>query len=333
MRIGGVTIEPPVALAPMSGITDSSFRRLCREAGAGLTWTGLISANAVRYASEKTKELLSLRPEERPVCAQVFGADPEVVAAAAAWAMARGADLVDVNMGCAVPKVLKARAGVALMADPDRAEAMVRATAAAVAPAPLLVKMRRGWQDRGEQAPALAQRVEQAGAAGVVVHPRWARQGFRGQADWSVIREVKAAVGIPVIGSGDIRQPEDAVRMVEETGCDGVMVGRAALGNPWILGQVAAALRGEAVPPPAGREERIAMAARHLELVVADRGEALGVREMRKHFAWYLRGLPEAASLRDQANRARSRAELMAVLERARRSLERDDVLVAEERR
>jgi tRNA-dihydrouridine synthase B len=318
MRIGDLLVDPPVALAPMSGITDLSFRRLCREAGAGLASTGLISANALRYRSEKTRGLLHFPADDHPISAQVFGPDPEVVAAAAAIAVDRGADMVDINMGCAVPKVLKARAGAALMADPERAEAMVRAVVAAVGEVPVGVKLRRGWRDRGEDAATLARRCEGAGAAVVAVHPRWASEGFRGWADWRVIAALKQAVAIPVIGNGDIHDAADAVRMQQETGCDGVMIGRAALGDPWIFTRVAAVLRGEQPPADSSPEERMALVARHLSLVVAEGGEMLGVRRMRKHLGWYLKGLPNAAALRNRVNQAKRQAELLEVLEEAR---------------
>jgi nifR3 family TIM-barrel protein len=317
VRIGALEIEPPVVLAPMSGINDGSFRLLCRDAGAGLVYTGLISANALHYRSAKTDDMVRFSEGEHPVCAQVFGAHPEIVAKAAALAEAHGADVVDINMGCSVPKVLKGRAGAALMADAERAEAMVGAVVSAVR-VPVGVKLRTGWRDRGEDAAALAGRCERAGAAVVAVHPRWVGQRFRGAADWSVIARVKEALDIPVIGSGDVRCAADAVRMQGETGCDGVMVGRAALGNPWIFGEVAAALRGEAGPGRPSVEERVAMAARHVELVVTDKGPTWGVLEMRKHIAWYLKGMPMARALRQRVNRATTGDELVAVLEEAR---------------
>ena len=318
MRIAGFSIQPPVVLAPMSGITDASFRLLCREAGARLAYTGLISANALRYRSPKTKGLLNFSAEDHPICAQIFGADPEVVAAAAAQAAESGADMVDINMGCAVPKVIRAAAGAALMAEPDRAEAVVRAVVAAVGDVPVGVKLRRGWRDRGEDAVALARRCEAAGAAVVAIHPRWVSQDFRGSADWSVIAHAKRAVAVPVIGNGDVRGAADAIRMESETGCDAVMIGRASLGDPWVFGGVAAALRGEAAPVPPSAEARLSLAARHLAMAVADRGETIGVREMRKHLAWYLRGMVSAAALRDRVNRARSEAEARAALDEAR---------------
>jgi len=316
MRIGDLTIDPPVVLAPMSGINDRTFRLLCREHGASVVWTGLISANALHFGSQKTLDMLHFLPSELPVCAQIFGSDPHLVAAAAR-AAERAAPLLDLNMGCSAAKVVKARAGVALMAEPERAEAMVRACVEAVR-VPVLVKMRTGWTSRGEDAVALSQRCERAGAAAVTVHPRGARQGFRGRADWSVIAGVKQAVGIPVIGNGDVRSADDALRMREETGCDAVMVGRAALGYPWIFREIGAALRGEERPAPPSVDERVALAARHVRLAVADRGEKVGVREMRKHIAWYLRGMPMARVLRERANRATSEAELLSLLSEAR---------------
>jgi tRNA-dihydrouridine synthase B len=317
VRIANLTIDPPLALGPMSGITDASFRLLCHEAGAGLVYSGMISANALHFGSERTDGLMDFRPDEGPVCAQVFGAEPEIVAAAAVEVERQGAALVDLNMGCAVPKVLKAHSGVALMADPERAEAMIRAVVQAVR-IPVVVKLRRGWHDRGEGAVEMARRAERAGAAMLAVHPRWAGQHFRGEADWAVIGEVKRAVAIPVFGNGDVRGGADAVRMVEQTGCDGVMIARAALGNPWLLAEAAAALRGEPLPPPPTVEQRLSVARRHIELVMAERGEEVGSREMRKHLSWYLHGLPGARALRDLANHAASHEDLLNVLEVAR---------------
>ena len=316
MRIGSLTLNPPVALAPLSGINDRSFRLICRELGASIVWTGLISGNALQHRNGKSEDLLRFLPAEHPVCAQVFGAEPGVVAAAVVEAERHGADLVDINMGCSVPKVLKGRAGAALMADPERGEAIVRACVEAAA-VPVLVKLRTGWRDRGEGAVEMARRCEGAGAAAVSVHPRWAGERFRGAADWSVIARVKEAVGIPVIGNGDIRSGADAVRMRAETGCDGVMVGRAALGNPWIFRQVGAALAGEPAPPAPTVGERIALAQRHVSLAAADRGARVGVREMRKHLAWYLKGMPMARALRERANRATTEQELLDILEEA----------------
>lgn len=317
MRIGSLSIDPPVALAPMSGINDRPFRLLCREMGASVVWTGLISANALGFRSRKTENLLRFLPKEHPVCAQIFGAEPEVVARAAVEAERHEADLVDINMGCSVPKVLKGRAGAALMADPERGEAIVRACVEA-ASVPVVVKLRTGWGDRGADAVEMAGRCERAGAAAVSVHPRWVGQRFRGAADWDVIRRVREAIAIPVIGSGDVNSAGDAVRMRERTGCDGVMIGQAALGYPWIFREAGAALSGELTPPPPTIEERVELAAHHVSLAVADRGPKWGVREMRKHVSWYLKGMPMARSLREKANRATAEADLLAILEEAR---------------
>jgi len=291
MQIDSLFIEPPVALAPMSGINDRSFRLICREWGARL--------------------------EEHPICAQIFGPEPDVVSRAAMEAERRGADLIDINMGCSVPKVLKGRSGADLMADPERGEAIVRACVAVV-DLPVLVKVRTGWQDKGEDAVGMALRCERAGAAAITVHPRWGGQQFRGSADWSVITRVKKAVRIPVIGSGDIKSSADAVRMRAETECDGVMIGRAALGNPWVFADVSAALLGRKSPSPPTSEERLQVAERHVRLAIADRGERVGAREMRKHVSWYLKGLPMARSLREKSNHATSESDLLAVLAEAR---------------
>jgi tRNA-dihydrouridine synthase B len=317
MQLGSLSLDPPVFLAPMSGINDRSFRLLCREMGAGAVWTGLISANALQFGSEKSEDLLRFAPGEHPVCAQIFGAEPALVAQAAAQAERHGADLVDVNLGCSVPKVLKGRAGAALMADPERAEAIVRACVQAVS-CPVLAKMRSGWKDRGEDAVQLSRRCERAGAAAVTIHPRWVGQLFLGRADWSIIALTKQSLSIPVIGSGDIRSAADALRMRSETGCDAVMIGQAALGNPWVFRECAAALAGQEAPPPPTLEDRLALAERHIGLVVADRGEAVGVREMRKHLAWYLRGIPTARALRERTNRATRAADLLDILTAAR---------------
>jgi nifR3 family TIM-barrel protein len=321
MRIRDLTIDPPIVLAPMSGITDIAFRTLCREMGAALAYTGLISANALRYRSAKTRTLLDFPPHDHPIAVQVFGADPDVVAAAADIAVGAGADMVDINMGCSVPKVLRANAGAALMADLERAVAMVKAVVSAVAGTPVGVKLRSGRRGSYPDAVEFAKRFEDVGLSFIAVHPRWIGQGFRDTADWAMIARVREAVSMPVIGNGDVHHADDAVRMRAETGCDAVMIGRPCLGNPWVFAQMAAGMRGDPAPTAPSLEERIAMAGKHLSLIIDDRGEDVGVREMRKHVAWYLKGIPDAAAFRERANRAKSLLELQATLEGARRGL------------
>ena len=311
MRIGDLTIVPPVILAPMAGVTNRPFRRLCRRFGAGLVCTEMISARALTYRNLRTEAMLHIGDDERPVSAQLLGADPEVMARAARIVVDRGADIVDINMGCAVPKVLKTGGGAALLERPDQAAAVVAAVAAAV-DRPVTVKMRLA---RGDFDPAsFAAGCVSAGAAAVAVHPRLTGGRYPGPADWSVIARVKAAVPVPVIGSGDVRGPEDARRMFGETGCDGVMVARAALGRPWIFRSIAHFLAtGEllAEPDPA---ERLTVAADHARSLVAELGEQVAAREMRKHLLWYARGFPRARAWRERAARVRSWPEIASLL-------------------
>lgn len=312
-RIGGLELAHPVLAAPMAGVTDKAFRLLAREAGAALVYTEMLSARALARESRRTREMLDLSGEQPPVAVQIFGNDPREMAAAARQAEAAGAALVDINMGCPTPKVVKNGDGAALLRDLPRALDIVRACVEAVR-VPVTVKMRRGWEEGEEVAPELAAAAEAAGASAVAVHGRFRSQFYQGRADWPAIRRVVEAVRIPVIGNGDVRSPRDAFLLLEETGCRAVMIGRAALGNPWIFGRVARYLeRGEEVPPPPPAV-RVEMALRHLRLQVRYKGEQVGVRQMRKHLAWYLRGLPGAASLRQQLHRVESLAEAEAVL-------------------
>lgn len=316
LRIGSLEIAPPVALAPMAGVTDLVFRGLAKEQGCGLVCTEMISARALVHGNARTLELLRWDEAQRPVGVQLFGADPAVMAEAAVRVQALGADLVDVNMGCPVARIVGNGEGAALLRDPQRAASVVRAMAGAV-DIPVTAKLRRGWSVGEETAPELAERLEDAGAAGLTIHGRYRSQGYSGQADWGVIRRVVRRVDIPVLGNGDVRTPTDARRMLEETGCAGVAVGRAALGDPWIFRRIANLLeRGEPGPEPTW-EERLAMAARHARLLTAAVGEEHAVPRMRKHVAWYLRGRPGAAQLRRRAFEARTLAELEEALRRA----------------
>lgn len=313
MKIAHIDIPNPVVLAPMAGVTDLVFRRICHEMGCGLLMTEMISDMGLVHSQQRTFRLVEIGEWEHPISVQIFGSDPVPMERAAAIVTEIGGDLIDINMGCPAPKIVKNGEGSALMLDPARAEAIVRAVVR-VAKQPVTVKMRAGWDSDHINAVELAKRVEAAGAAAVAVHGRTREQFYAGKADWGVIARVKQAVRIPVIGNGDIWHPTDAARLLRETGCDGVMIGRGVLGNPWLIKQTVHYLQtGEMLPDP-NPEERIAMAIRHLRDLVAQKGDYTGPREMRKHAAWYLKGLRGAAQIREQINQAKSQSEMEAVL-------------------
>ncbi len=315
MNIGGVRLANPVIAAPMAGVTDRAFRSLAREAGCGLVCTEMVSDQALIYGSARTETILGILGEPGPLAVQIFGSNPAYMERAAAMAAARGPQIIDINMGCPTPKIVRNGEGAALMRNPRLAYDVARAVVAA-AGLPVTVKMRKGWDEDQVNAVELAVLMEKAGVSAVTVHGRTRSQFYSGRADWNIIGEVKRAVGIPVIGNGDVREPEDARRMLDQTGCDGVMVGRAAMGNPWVFAQIIHYLEtGEKLPPPT-REERVSTALRHLDLLVGLKGEYIGVREMRKHAAWYLKGVPGAAGIRQDLNAARSREEMAGIIRR-----------------
>lgn len=302
LKIGSLTMDNPITSAPMAGISDKAFRVLAREMGCGLVWTEMISDQALVYGNRKTEQLLDIEGEH-PVCVQLFGSRPETLARAAQMAVERGADLIDINMGCPTPKIVKNCGGAALMKDPDTAARIVSAVVEAVA-VPVTVKIRKGWDEDHPDAVEFARLAEAAGAAAVTVHGRFRGDFFSGRADWSIIRRVKEAVNIPVIGNGDVWSGADAGRMLDETGCDGVMIGRAARGNPWIYRDAVHFLRtGMELPPPTPAE-RVEMALKHFDLLICFKGEDKAVLEMRKHAAWYTRGLRGGARLRERLHTA-----------------------------
>lgn len=306
--IGQVTLEAPVILAPMAGVCDLPYRVIARHYGAAMVCTEMVSDKGLLYRNKNTFSMLCIDPEEHPLSMQIFGADPVTMAKAAEEIEKAGADIVDINMGCPVNKVVKNNEGSALMRDLPRAESIVRAVVEAVS-IPVTVKMRTGWNDSSFTAPELAKRVEQAGAAAVTVHGRTREQFYSGKADLAKIKAVVDAVSIPVIGNGDVTDGPTALHMFETTGCQAIMVGRGAQGNPWIFPQVREYLRTGKLLPPPSLEERFTQLLSHLDSLVAYKGDYIGLREMRSHAAWYTKGLHGSAKLRARFNKAKTVAE------------------------
>ena len=313
MKIGSVQLESVVLAAPMAGVTGKAFRILAKEAGCGLVCTEMVSDQALLYGNPKTLKLVDLSGEPPPVCVQIFGSQPGYMARAAKIAEELGAAVIDINMGCPTPKIVKNGEGAALMRDPKKAARIVKEVAGAVS-VPVTVKMRKGWDEGSVNAVEVALRAEEAGARAITVHGRTRAQFYSGRADWRIIAEVKKAVRVPVIGNGDIWQPQDALAMMVQTGCDGVMIGRAALGNPWIFSRTVHYLKtGEILPEPS-LEERVLTALRHAGLLVEIKGEKTAVLEMRKHASWYIKGVRGAAALREKIVRIKSISELRDLL-------------------
>ena len=313
LTIGNVELENPYILAPMAGVTDLPFRLLCREQGAGLLCMEMVSAKAIQYNNKNTKALLEIHPEEPPVSLQLFGSDPEVISEIAKQIEELPFSILDINMGCPVPKIVRNGEGSALMKQPKLVHEIVSKTVKAIEK-PVTVKIRKGFDDSCINAVEIAKIIEDAGASAVAVHGRTREQYYSGKADWDIIRQVKEAVSIPVIGNGDVVSGESAIAMQKETGCDGVMIGRGAQGNPWIFSELLAYDRTGEMPARPTKEEIKQMIHRHGVLQVKYKGEYLGIREMRKHVSWYTSGLPNSAKLRGEINAVESLEELESLL-------------------
>lgn len=301
LTIGNVTLDNNIILAPMAGVTDLPFRLLCSEQGAGLTCMEMVSAKAILYKNKNTEALLEIHPEEGPTSLQLFGSDPKILSEMAKQIEKRPFSILDINMGCPVPKVVNNGEGSALMKQPKLVGEIVSAVSKAIEK-PVTVKIRKGFDEQNVNAVEIAKIAEEAGAAAVAVHGRTREQYYAGEADWEIIARVKEAVSIPVIGNGDITDGISARKMMELTGCDGVMVGRAARGNPWLFRQIIAYLRDGTVLPRPDIAEVKEMLLRHAGLQLETKGEYTGIREMRKHFAWYTTGYPNSSRLRQNVN-------------------------------
>ena len=314
LKIGTVELENPYILAPMAGVTDLPFRLLCKEQGAGLLCMEMVSAKAIQYNNKNTKALLEIHPEELPVSLQLFGSDPDVISEIAKRIEELPFSILDINMGCPVPKIVKNGEGSALMKNPKLVYEIVRKTARAIQK-PVTVKIRKGFDDTCINAVEIAKIIEDAGGKAVAVHGRTREQYYSGKADWDIIRQVKEAVSIPVIGNGDVVSGESAIAIQKETGCDGVMIGRGAQGNPWIFSELLEYEQTGKMPLRPSVEAIKKMMIRHAQLQMQYKGEYLGIREMRKHVSWYTSGLPNSAKLRDEINRVESYEELEQLLE------------------
>ena len=315
LKIGNVLLENNLILAPMAGVTDLPFRLLCKEQGAGLICTEMVSAKAIYFKNKNTESLMEIDERERPVSLQLFGSEPDLMAEIARQIEPRNFDILDINMGCPVPKVVNNGEGSALMKNPKLVHEIVSKVSKAIQK-PVTVKIRKGFTEDSVNAVEIAKILEDAGAAAVAVHGRTREQYYSGQADWEIIRKVKEAVSIPVIGNGDVDSPQKAEALVKETGCDGIMMGRAVQGNPWLFSRILHYQQtGELLPGP-GMEEIKEMILRHAKMQLEYKGNYTGMREMRKHVAWYTTGMPHSASVRRMVNEVESYEQLEELVSR-----------------
>lgn len=314
-KIGNIEIKNQVVLAPMAGISNTSYRTIIKEMGAGLIYAEMVSDKAIMFDNDRTIELLKMRESERPIAQQIFGSDEEsFVIAAKKIVELMHPDILDINMGCPVPKIaLKSQAGASLLKDPDKIEKIVRSVVNAV-DIPVTVKIRSGWDSNTINCVEVAKRIENAGASAITLHARTRAQGYSGSADWSLIKKVKEAVSIPVIGNGDIKTCYDAKKMLEETGCDAVMIGRGVLGNPWLIKECVDYLEDGTLPQRVSAKEKMQMLKRHFELLCKDKGEKLALLEIRTHALWYIKGLPGSASIKNQICQTKNSTELFNIL-------------------
>jgi tRNA-dihydrouridine synthase B len=320
MQIGSVTLKNKTILAPLAGITNLPFRLLAKEAGCALVCSEMVSAHSLVNKSKKTEQLLNSVPEEKPLSVQIFGSEPEIMAEAARSVEGYGADIIDINFGCSVKKIMKSGSGVALMRVPKTAEALIKAVRNAIR-IPLTIKLRTGWNPTGNQAFEISEIAEACGVNAIAIHPRTATQGFSGHADWSIIEALKRRVGIPVIGNGDIFSARDAIRMFRETGCDAVMIGRMAIGNPYIFQQVLALIRGEEVTA-VDTDRHFRIMTRYLKESVKYFGEELACRMMRSRLGWLSKGLRNSSQFRKSITRISTEAEALQRIEAFKESLQ-----------
>lgn len=314
MKIGNLELKNKVFLSPMAGVTDLPFRLICKEQGCGLLYTEMINGKALCYDDENTKKMLKIEEEEHPVAVQIFGSEPEFMGRAAEIMNDYSNEILDINMGCPAPKVVKNGDGSALMKNPKLAEEVLRAVVKN-SKKPVTLKIRKGWDDNSVNAVEIAKIAEDCGISALAIHGRTREQFYSGKADWDIIAEIKKNLSIPVIGNGDVFTIEDSINMLDKTGCDAIMIGRGAQGNPWIFKRINHYMNtGEILPEPT-LNEKISTAIKHLKLAVEEHGEYVAVREMRKHIAWYLKGLRNSAKLRDEINKIEDYQEVVSKLE------------------